>query len=180
MLYHLWRKRHVIKRYCENNRSLEAFLACKLIPQDKNHGVRPIAIGEIIRRILDGAVMKTFRRNILESACDLQLCAGQRAGCETAVHALSSNFNGDSDAVLFVDADIAFNRINRKVKLHNIHIFCPIIATHVINSYHQEARLYITEGREITSAEETTQGEPNIYAHLCFRMHSIFRCNCHT
>ena len=102
--------------------------------------------------------MTTFRRNILESAGDLQLCAGQRAGCEAAVHSLSAIFKeNDSDAILLVDADNAFNRINRNVMLQNIRITCPIIGTYVINSYSREARLFISGGEEITSAEGTTQ-----------------------
>ena len=157
----LMAKKLCLKRYCGNDGSLEAFLACKLIPLDKNHEVRPTEIGEVIRRILGRAVMTTFRRNILESASGLQLCAGQRAGCEAAVHALNSIFSeDDSDAILLVDVDNAFNRINRNVMLHNIRIMCPIIATYVINSYSREARPFISGGEEITSAEGTTQGDP--------------------
>ena len=73
-------KKLCFKEYCGNDRSLEAFLVCKLILLDKNPGVRSIGTGEVIRGILGRAVMTTFRRNILESAGDLQLCSGQRAG----------------------------------------------------------------------------------------------------
>ena len=83
-------KKLCLKGYCGNNGSLEALLACKIIPLDKNSRVRPAGIGDVIRRILGRAVMPTFRRNIAEGAGDLQLCVGQRAGCEAAVHALSS------------------------------------------------------------------------------------------
>ena len=125
-------------------------------------------IGDVIWRILGRTVITTFRRNILESAGDLQLCTGQRAGCEAAIHALSSIFSeDDSDTILLVDADNTFNRINRNGMLHNIRIICPIIATYVINSYSREARLFISGGEEITSAEGTTQGNPTamtIYA----------------
>ena len=48
---------------CGNDGSLEAFLACKLVPLDQNPGVRPIGTGEVIRRILGCTVMTTFRRN---------------------------------------------------------------------------------------------------------------------
>ena len=57
----------------------------------------------------------------MDSAGDLQLCAGQKSGCETAVHAMSEIFaEEETDAVLLVDATNAFNSINRKVMLHNI------------------------------------------------------------
>ena len=37
--------------------------------------------------------------------------------------------------------------------LHNIRITCPIIATYVINCYHQNARLFVMGGTEIKSQE---------------------------
>ena len=112
---------------------------------------KPIGTGEVI----SCAVMTNFKRNIVESAGDLHFCTGQRAGCEAAVHALS-----DSDAILLVDADNRINQINRKVMLHNIRIICPIIATYNINSHSPEARLFTSEGKETSSAEGTTQGNP--------------------
>ena len=66
----------------------------------------------------------------------------------------------ETDAVLLVDADNAFNKINRKVMLHNIRIICPVIATYVINSYYINARLFVSGGVEIESSEGTTQGDP--------------------
>ena len=128
--------------------------------------------------------MTTFRGNILESPGDLQLCAGQCAGYEAAVHALSSMFSeDDSHAILLVDADNSFNRINRNVMLHNTRIICPIIATYVINSDSWEARLFISGLEEITSAEDTTQGDcygylwHNCYAYLCAGISSAIKYN---
>ena len=150
-----------IQRFCGLDGSIEALLACKLIPLDKNPGLRPIGVGEVIRRIMSRAVMRAHKQQIMDSAGDLQLCAGQRGGCEAAVHAINSIYNEeDCDAILLVDADNAFNRINRKVLLHNIRIICPVIATYVINSYCVNARLFITGGCEIKSKEGTTQGDP--------------------
>ena len=154
-------KKLCLKRYWGNDASLEAFLACKIIPLDKNSEVRPIETGEVIRRILGPTVMKIFRWNTLERAGDFQLCAGRHVGRETAVHALSSMLiEYDSDAILLVVADNAFNRINRNIMLHNIRIVCPINAAFIMNSYSREARLFISGDKEITSAERTTQGDP--------------------
>ena len=50
---------------------------------------------------------------ILKSAGSLQLCAGQPAGCEAAVHAMTDIFpEGESDGLSPVDAENAFNALN--------------------------------------------------------------------
>ena len=55
----------------------------------------------------------------------------------------------------------AFNTINRKVVLHNIWYLCPEIATYVLQLLPKKsARLFVTGGFEISSAEGTTQGDP--------------------
>ena len=100
---------------------LEANTASKLIPLDKNPGVRPIGIGEVLRRIIGKALISTIKPEIMKSAGSLQLCAGQEAGCEAATHAMNQIFLEDeTDALLLVDDSNAFNSINRKVMLHNI------------------------------------------------------------
>ena len=90
----------------------------------------------------------------------MQLCAGQQAGCEAAVHAMTEIFeHDDTDAILLVDAANAFNSINRKVLLHNIRYICPTIATYTINCYSTSSRVFVQGGRELNSAEGTTQGD---------------------
>ena len=39
------------KKINSENKSLEAFIACRLIPLNKNPGLRPIGVGEVLRRI---------------------------------------------------------------------------------------------------------------------------------
>ena len=53
-----------------------AFVACRLVPLDKNPGVWPIAIGELPRRIISKAVLSIIGQDIADATCPLQLCAG--------------------------------------------------------------------------------------------------------
>ena len=141
--------------------SLEALLACRLIPLDKCPGIRPIGIGEVLRRIMGKAVMSILRPDVLKSTGYQQMCAGQEAGCEVAIHAVRDLYDLDSThGFIQIDASNAFNSINRNVLLHNIKIICPQIATYVTNCYNKPARLFITGGKEIQSTEGTTQGDP--------------------
>ena len=67
---------------------LMAYTACRLIPLDKCPGVRPIGIGEVVRRIIGKAIMKTTKCFLRNAVGCIQLCAGHDAGCEAAVHAM--------------------------------------------------------------------------------------------
>ena len=112
--------------------------------------------------------MKFLKRDVLKATGSLQLCAGQNAGNEAAIHAVYEMFNKEStEAVLMVDASNVFSAINREAFLHNAKILCPSISTYVNNCYSSPADLYIQGGRSIKSEEETTQGDPTemaIYA----------------
>ncbi len=70
--------------------SLQAYISCRLIPLDKKPGVRPIGIGEVLRRILGKATLYLLRDDIQEAAGSLQLCAGHECGIEAAIHAMRS------------------------------------------------------------------------------------------
>ena len=141
--------------------SLEAFLACRLIPLDKNPGLRPIGVGEVLRRIIGKVVMQVLRKDVQEAAGSLQVCDGQSGGCEAAVHAMRNVFeDDDSDAVLLIDAANAFNSINRCTMLENISRLCPIAYVYAYNCYTLHARLFIVGGRELRSKEGTMQGDP--------------------
>ena len=54
--------------------SLDPIMACRLIPLNKNPGLRPIGIGECLRRIIGKAVTYVLKRDIQEQAGSLQLC----------------------------------------------------------------------------------------------------------
>ena len=139
----------------------QALLNNRLIPLDKNPGVRPIGISESLRPIIGKAIMTVLKKDIMLAAGVTQVCAGHPAGCEAAIHALRDIFQDmDTDAVLLIDADNAFNRLNRTVALHNVQYTCPPLATIALNFYRTPSRLFVTGGMELSSEEGTTQGCP--------------------
>ena len=78
----------------------------------------------------------------------------------SAVHAMQTIFEADeTDAVLLINASNAFNVLNGAASLHKIRVLCSMIAVYAINNYREPARLFITGGQEILSAEGTTQGD---------------------
>ena len=140
---------------------VEAFVACRLLPIDKNPGVRPIGVGEVLRRIIGKMLGRLAADEIKEAAGPLQTCAGHGAGAEAAIHAMRQLFQqDDNEGVLLIDATNAFNCLNRMVALHNIQITCPMIATYLVNSYRSSSKLFVSGGETILSQEGTTQGDP--------------------
>ena len=147
---------------------LEAFTAARLIPLDKNPGVRPIAVGEVFRRIICKAIMKVVEYDILSATAPLQLCVGVPSACEAAVHAMESLFTRpETQGVLLVDATNAFNGLNRNVALENVPKICPALGRVFTNTYRDDIRLFVAGGGELASREGTCQGDPlamGIYA----------------
>ena len=70
--------------------------------------------------------MSVTAKDVQKAVGPLQLCAGQPAGVEAAIHAMRSLLSeAASEGMLLIDADNAFNRINRSVALWNIQYSCP-------------------------------------------------------
>ena len=58
----------------ENGRTytnLEAYTAWQLIPLDENPGVKPIGVGEVLRRIIGKAILSVIKPEIMSSAGNL-------------------------------------------------------------------------------------------------------------
>ena len=129
----------VIKKLCtvENqSTSLEAFLGNRLIPLDKNSGLRPIGNGEVLQLIAGKVIVSHLKEDVIQSVGSLQVCAGQDAGCESLIHAMGTIYKDQSaEVVLLVDTSNALNSINRNVFLHNVEIICPSTAWYVKNCY---------------------------------------------
>ena len=147
-------------------KGLMPILNNQLIPLDKNPRVRLVSIGEVLYKTYHWQVIMTVVKDDITRAGGVsQSSAGQPSGCEAVIHALQQVFASvKTDAVLPVDADKAFNQLNREVELHNIQYTCPPLATILGKIYCVPLRLFITRGMELSSQEGTTQGSVAMYA----------------
>ena len=113
-----------------------------------------------MRRIIGKAILTVLKSDILNVAGFQQFCAGLESRCEVAVHTVVDFFEEDmTHGFIQIDAGNAFNLINQTLLLH-VRILCPEIATYINNCYMKPSRLFITGGKEISSNEGTTQGDP--------------------
>ena len=101
-----------------NPELVEPYNACRLIPLDKNLGVRPIGIGEVMRRIKWRTINKCLKNELMSLGSNYQLCLGQKRGIEYAIHTVRDQYSKTfANAVLLRNAKNAFNSLNRKLAL---------------------------------------------------------------
>ena len=140
--------------------TMEAYVSCRLIPLDKNPGVRPIDVGEVLRRIVGKCIGWVLKEDIQLAAGPLQTATGLQSGAEPVTHSMRCMFGDDrTDAMILVDARNTFISLNRQAVLHNIRVICPQIATIFVNTYLRPARLIILGASDIYSLDGTTQGD---------------------
>ena len=130
-------------------KQLDAFLAYKLIPLDKQSGVR-LGIGEVLWRIIEKIVTKLLKIGVLNATGSLQRYRGQGAGSEAAVRAVYKMFNKDeTERVLMVDVLNAFNSILKIVTWVIIQKSCVHLYQHIFTTptNHQQIFLFKVAGQ---------------------------------
>jgi len=128
--------------------------------KNKDNGIRPVGVGECLRRIIGKTITGLLKEDFIHAVGTLKSCVGLESGIEAAIHAVRRSFEEDnSECLLLVDADNAFNKLNRKVSLENIKRLCPSMYTNLHNSYNTPAMLYLENGNHILSQEGVTQGD---------------------
>ena len=97
-----------------------------------------------MRRIIGKVVMRIAKYDVQNAVGTIQLCAGQDAGCEVAVHAMEHVFaDEDTEAMILVDASNVFNCLDRQVTLRNCEMVCPALSHFLINTYHNNSQLFV-------------------------------------
>ena len=142
-------------------------------------GVRPIAVGDIIRRL----VSKCFSWALAEKAAGLlapfQLGVGVRGGCEALVHTVRAIMEDldtqlDNSNVLQVDIINAFNTADRATAFRDVREHFPEVARWLEATYGTQAEL-IWGDMVIPSCKGFHQGDPLACLFFSVVLHPIIK-----
>ena len=106
-----------------------SLLACR----KKDGGLRPIAVGEVLRRLISKCISRAVQSESFRVLTPLQVGVGVQTGCESIVHALA-RVQEDSDILpedrwtLLVDFSNAFNCINREHMFQEVRRRIPSVS----------------------------------------------------
>ena len=127
----------------------------------KAGGVRPIAVGCTLRRLVAKAVCRRVKQKVVEMLSPIQLGFGIELGAEAAVHAATKYLEvlGRGQGLLKLDFSNAFNSISRDILLHVVASDLPELFKFVKNCYAEQSNLYFGS-HIILSAEGVQQGDP--------------------
>ncbi|XP_055337134.1 uncharacterized protein LOC129587422 [Paramacrobiotus metropolitanus] len=127
-------------------------------------GVRPIAVGNVLRRLAAKIIAKRCAKKANELFTPTQVGCGTRGGAEAAVHAARSFICEEHDGlrVLFkIDYRNAFNTVRRDVILQSVLEHFPEYYSFVLSAYGAPFVLSCSGSDEdLTSATGIQQGDP--------------------
>jgi hypothetical protein len=135
-----------------------------LIPLRKaNDGIRPIAVGECLRRICGKACMLQLRTKASTLFHPFQLGVGTKCGAEAITHTvteiLSRLHNDDQHGLIQVDYENAFNNFDRGSLFESIREFFPEVVAYLEWIYAIPPYLFY-DGKVIMSGAGVQQGDP--------------------
>uniref|UniRef100_A0A1X7SSY7 Reverse transcriptase domain-containing protein n=1 Tax=Amphimedon queenslandica TaxID=400682 RepID=A0A1X7SSY7_AMPQE len=153
------------------------FFGARLIAlQKKGGGIRPIAVGCSLRRLVAKIACSQVADDMAELLSPRQIGFGVKGGIEAAVHAARLFLNQMPPVEAFVKLDFknAFNSINRDNMLSSVLSLCPSLYPLVYSSYSSPSSLFW--GNEvIPSAEGVQQGDPLGPLLFCLSLHRFLR-----
>ena len=128
-----------------------------------NGGVRPIAVGEILRRLTAKCLMEAVRDEARQHFAPVQLGVATAGGAEAAVHTARAwherNAGHTGKILVKLDFKNAFNLVSRQAVLDSAALRFPALTRWVIWCYKQPSELHFGQ-THLLSAGGVQQGDP--------------------
>ena len=120
------------------------FLAMK----KKGVGHRPIAVGEVLRRLTSKCLSTAVRAEVIRILTPLQVGVGVREGCEAIIHSVARTLERedlapDSRWILLLDFSNAFNSISWECMFEEIRSRIPSLSRWVESCYGAQPILHM-------------------------------------
>eukprot|EP00756_Hemistasia_phaeocysticola_P007272 Hpha_TRINITY_DN14185_c0_g1::TRINITY_DN14185_c0_g1_i1::g.11004::m.11004 len=148
------------------------------LPKPSN-GLRPVAVGETVRRLVARCLCAKARSRIAEELAPYQFGVGVAGGGEALVHGLrqwweraSQETDGKARVALCLDFENAFNRIERDVFIPACRRVCPELVGFVEYCYAEETELLFS-GSPVASRTGVQQGDPLGPLLFCVALHEL-------
>ena len=132
----------------------------------KDGGLRPVAVGNLLRRLTSKALVRSIEYKVRELLSPHQLGVGTRGGCETIVHTVKEALRRDpSKWVLQIDLQNAYNSLDRSKMLAEVARQLPECLPWAVTCYGTPSFLQFGSSTLISSSG-VQQGDP--FAGDCF------------
>ena len=129
----------------------------------KDGGVRPIAVGETLRRLVSKCLNFAVRKDAESTLAPSQVGVGVRGGCEAAIHSVRSvvDLHGSDSSLCLLKIDFknAFNLVSRQSVINQVHAHLPGILRWTIFTLLPESPLRVASD-SIVSSSGVQQGDP--------------------
>ena len=141
------------------------FAAARLLPfRKKSGGIRPIAVGDVFRRLIGKSLLKLHQAEVVDqSLYPVQLGVGVQGATELIARGVNYFLNESTDRTLVLlqlDFKNAFNSCSRSRLITQTRLLEPALAPWVEFLYTTEAPLLMSEALELRSREGVQQGDP--------------------
>ena len=148
--------------------AIRGFLTCRLIALDKCPGVRPIGIGETIRRLFVKSALWYTRDDAAELCNHQQLSGGAPNAIEAGIHLMHQMWDEHKEdpdwGIMVLDMENAFNLAARIPMLWTLRHECASLSYLAFNCYSFCATLKVKtpdgNSYKLLSKEGVTQGCP--------------------
>ena len=136
--------------------------ATLLASQKKTGCLRPIAVGEVLRRLISKCLATVSCHIAYESLAPLQLGVSIKGGCEAIIHSVThllASTTSNSCWTLLLDFRNAFNNVNHEAMFRELRLRIPGVSAWMEACYRTQPPLFLGS-YSIRSCCGVQQGDP--------------------